>query len=133
MKSAVVSTFQLVFQRAQPPFIISHAASSSPQIVRRKKLRPNSGTLNPNNMVLFACCGLTGFLGRITQCNRPDATQGFRQLPLSQEILAAFAVKISIPDVPLVPRPRAWAASIIFSGRNFNPQHKCLQESHLQN
>ena len=25
----------------------------------------------PNNIVLFACCGLTGFLGRITQCKRP--------------------------------------------------------------
>ena len=25
----------------------------------------------PNNIVLFACCGLTGFLGRIVQCKRP--------------------------------------------------------------
>ena len=25
----------------------------------------------PNNIVLFACCGLTGFLSRIAQCNHP--------------------------------------------------------------
>ena len=25
----------------------------------------------PNDIVLFACCGLTGFLSRIAQCNRP--------------------------------------------------------------
>ena len=38
-----------------------------------QKNAPDSGTLHPNNIVLFACCGLTGFLGRIPQCNCPDA------------------------------------------------------------
>ena len=33
-----------------------------------QKIAPDSGTLNPNNIVLFACCGLTGFLGRISPC-----------------------------------------------------------------
>ena len=33
-----------------------------------QKNAPDSGTLHPNNIVLFACCGLTGFLGRISPC-----------------------------------------------------------------
>ena len=33
-----------------------------------QKIAPDSGTLNPNDIVLSACCGLTGFLGRISPC-----------------------------------------------------------------
>ncbi|WP_456361357.1 hypothetical protein, partial [Vescimonas sp.] len=81
----------------RPPFYYWSAYfPSSPQIVRRKKIAPDSGTLNPNNIVLFACSGMTGFLGRITQCNRPDATQGFRQLPSSIKVLAEPSAKTRI-------------------------------------
>ena len=99
---------------------------SSPQSVRRKKIAPDSRLLNPTNIVLFACCGLTGFLSWITQCNRSDATQGFRQLPLPQESLTAFTVEnLTFPMYPYGSQPKSMggehhifkdAASILYKG-----------------
>ena len=91
-----------------------------------QKIAPDSRTLNPNNIVLFACCWLTGFLGRITQRNRSDATQGFRQLPLPQEGFAFFTVKnLTFPMHPYGSQTKGMggqhhifkdAASILYKG-----------------
>ena len=105
---------------------------SSPQSVRRKKIAPDSRLLNPNNIVLFACCGLTGFLSWITQCNRSDATQGFRQLPLPQESLTAFTVEnLTFPMYPYGSQPKSnGRRASYFQGRSFHPLQRCLR-SHL--
>ncbi len=56
---------------------------------------------DPYDVVLLPSRGPTGLPGRITQCNRPDAAQGFRKPPFPQKSLAFFSVKnLTLPMHP---------------------------------